>query len=200
MGCEHFATRVPPDSGAHEKWSAGSCVKAARPVASSLTSAANWPGSLSLQPCARSFETQHAELQYTLLRPAYSKAQTVRQLGCDLSSLASPAGARGAVGPLTVAVARAAPSSCMLPGPDGTDSPDGTLRYLRRQSQQVRCHTPWPAITVLSNDLNSLQTVCRHGETSASDSASGVLPPVELRGIGTGHAQNRLATENYGQY
>jgi hypothetical protein len=74
MGSEERAARVPSPSVAHAKWSDGSCVEAARPVASSLTGAASWPGSLSLQPCDKSFETQNAELQYTLLRAVNSKA------------------------------------------------------------------------------------------------------------------------------
>ena len=74
MRSEQLAARVASGPAAHVKWSDGSCVKVARPVASSLTSAASCPGSLSLQPCDRSFETQHAELQYTLLRPACSRA------------------------------------------------------------------------------------------------------------------------------
>lgn len=74
MRGEQMATRVPSGSVTQTKWSEGSCVEVARPVARSLTSAASWPGSLSLQPRAKSVETQHAELQYTLLRPACSKA------------------------------------------------------------------------------------------------------------------------------
>ena len=130
---------------------------------------ASWPGSLSLQPFSRSFETQHAELQYTLLRPVNSKAQTVRLLGCGRSPWR---GAEGALGLAIVTVVHAAPSNCMLPGPDDSDSPNGTLHHLRRQSEQVRCHTPWPAMTVFLNKSSGLQLVCRHGDATAFDSVS----------------------------
>jgi hypothetical protein len=69
-----------------------------------------------------------------LLRPMNSKAQTVRPLGRV---------AEGVGGPPTVAMA-------------SSDGSDGTLQYLHHRSEQVRCHTPWPAMTVLSNRSSSL--------------------------------------------
>jgi hypothetical protein len=64
----------------------------------------------------------------------------VRPVGGWWLSGAPLVGAEGAAGSSIVSVARAAPSSRMLPRPDSSDAADGTLRHLRDRMEQGVCH------------------------------------------------------------
>ena len=103
-------------------------------------------------PARRGRATQRAE-QYRL-RPAWASWYTVLPSSCGIFARPPRRALEGAGGPPTVA--QAAPSNCMVPGPDGSD---GTLRHRHYRVEQARCQAPWPAIAA----------VYRQCDASASD-------------------------------